>query len=407
MNVLSCPVEHAKNSAASLLNLMGDVMSSVPTIGPMLRRLRVFVASPGDVKPEREKAAEVIEHVNQEVALAKGVLLDPWRWEMDADPTIGRAQESINTKLDEAAIVILILWNRLGMPTGKADSGTVEEYEGAVRRFSQTGWPRILTYYSQRKGKPLNAEETAQRQKVLEFQKKHPEIFAAAYSTTSEFAEKLETHLGRLVNEIAAPPAPVRRYKKLLYVKVNHLREKTADAPPVYRRKVERLAEDVQTVDVYDEAVYFTLELFPSKKKLERRTDQSSGVVDPRIIIPLKYPLEFGDKYAARAPNTAQMEVDAESDTLLTISHFENGLQSNEQDFASRVEEDAEYARMIVDFSSIPDAQTVVLPGSAWVRREGKDQEAEIVTLGGSMYMVSCEDAKAGDYLGMRFTFQR
>jgi hypothetical protein len=382
-------------------------MSSVPTIGPVLHRLRVFVASPGDVKPEREKASEVIEHVNKNVALAKGVLFDPWLWEVDAIPTIGRAQESINTKLDEAAIVILILWNRLGMPSGKADSGTVEEYEGAVRRFSQTGWPRILTYYSQRKGKPLNAEENIQRQKVLEFQKLHPEIFAAAYSTTTEFAEKLETHLSSLVDEIGAPAGPVRRYRKLLYVKVTYLREKTAGTTPVYRRNVERLAEDARAVDIYDEAVYYTLELFSSKKKPERRTDQSSGVVDPRIMIPLKYPLVFGDKYAARAANTAQMEVDGETDTLLTISHFENGLQGNEQEFASRVEENAEYARMIVDFSSIPDARSVVLLGRAWVTRDGKEEDAQVLTLGESMYMVSCEDAKAGDYLGMRFTIQR
>jgi hypothetical protein len=29
------------------------------------------------------------------------------------------------------------------------------------------------------------------------------------------------------------------------------------------------------------------------------------------------------------------------------------------------------------------------------------------MTLGDSMYMVSCEEAKAGDYLGMSFTIQR
>jgi hypothetical protein len=387
---------------------MENAMSSVPTIGPMLRRLRIFVASPGDVKIEREKATEVIERVNKNAALAKGVLLDPWLWEVDAQPAIGRPQESINTKLDEAAIVILILWNRLGTPSGKADSGTVEEYEGAFKRFRQTGWPRILAYYSQRKGKPLNADENAQRQKVLDFQKQHPEIFAAEYCTTAEFAEKLESHLINAVNEIAAPSAaPVGRYKKLLYVKVTYLREKTAGATPVYHREVERLAEETRTVDVYDEAVYYTLEIFPSKKKIERRTDQSSGVVDPRMIIPLRYPLVFGDKFAARAANTAQMDVDGETDTLLTISHFENGLQGNEQNFASRVEEDAEYARMIVDFSSIPDARTRVLPGSAWLRREGKDEKTELMTLGDSMYMVSCEEAKAGDYLGMSFTIQR
>ena len=101
------------------------------------------------------------------------------------------------------------------------------------------------------------------------------------------------------------------------------------------------------------------------------------------------------------------MEVDSDTDTLLTISHFENGLQGNEQEFASRVEENAEYARMIVDFSSIPDARRVVLLGRAWVSREGKDEDAQVVTLGESMYMISCEDAKAGDYLGMRFAIQR
>jgi hypothetical protein len=345
--------------------------------------------------------------VNKNVALAKGVLLDPWLWEMDAVPAIGRAQESINAKLDEAAIVILILWNRMGMPTGNADSGTVEEYERAVRRFSQTGWPRILTYYSQRERGPLKPEENAQQQKVLKFKEHHPEIFSVEFSTTTEFAEKLEAHLFQLVDEIAAPARPVRRYRKLLYVKVTYLREKAAGTAPVYRRNVERLAEDVRTVDIYDEAVYFTLELFPSKKKPTRRTHQSGGVVDPRIIIPLKYPLVFGDKYAARAANTAQMEVDGETDTLLTISHFENGLQGNEQEFASRVEEDAEYARMIVDFSSIPDARRLVLPGRAWVRRGEKDEDAQVVTLGESMYMISCEDANAGDYLGMSFTIQR
>ena len=30
-------------------------MSTIPTIGPSLRRLRVFVASPGDVETERKQ----------------------------------------------------------------------------------------------------------------------------------------------------------------------------------------------------------------------------------------------------------------------------------------------------------------------------------------------------------------
>jgi len=382
-------------------------MSNVPTIGPMLRRLRVFVASPGDVKSEREKVTGVINRINAQIGVAKGILLDPWLWEVDAPPDIGEAQQSINKYLDEAAVVILILWNRLGTPTSEAASGTVEEYGRALARKKSSGWPRVMTYYSQRRCPPLNEEQTAQRQKVLGFQKEHTEIFAGTYNNTAEFVEKLEKNLGQLVHEIAAPAGLMRRYKKLLYVKVTYLRTKAAGAAPVYRRNVERLADDVRMVDVYDEAVYYTLEIFPSKKKVERRTDQSSGVVDPRMVIPLQYPLEVGDKYAARAADTAQMEVRGETDSLLTISHFENGLQGSEQEFCTRVEEDAEYARMIVDFSSIPDAKKLVQQRSAWVRRDGKDQVAQILALGDSIYMVSCEDARAGDYLGMSFTFVR
>jgi hypothetical protein len=373
----------------------------------MLRRLRVFVASPGDVKAEREKVREIIDRVNERVALAKGILLDPWLWEVDAIPEIGEAQQSINKYLDEAAIVILILWNRMGMPTSQAASGTVEEYERALARFKKTGWPHVMAYFSQQKGDPLSAEQTDQRKKVLDFQKAHTEIFSASYSKPKEFCEKLEKHLGELVDKLAAPAGLQRRYQKLLYVKVTHLRTKAADTAPVYRRNVERLAEDIRMVDVYDEAVYYTLELFSSKKKVERRTDQSSGVVDPRMMIPLRYPLVFGDKFAGRAANTAQMEVSDETDTLLTVSHFVNGLQGREQEFASRVEEDADYARMIVDFSSIPDARTFVQQQSAWVRRDDQDQAAKVESLGESIYMVSCEDAKAGDYLGMSFTIVR
>jgi hypothetical protein len=60
-------------------------------------------------------------------------------------------QGQIDRYLDDAAKVVLILWNRLGTPTGEAASGTVEEFERAVDRFHKSGWPRILVYYCNRK----------------------------------------------------------------------------------------------------------------------------------------------------------------------------------------------------------------------------------------------------------------
>jgi hypothetical protein len=46
--------------------------------------VRVVVASPGDVKPERDIAVRVIEELNRTTAADRGLLLEAVRWETDA-----------------------------------------------------------------------------------------------------------------------------------------------------------------------------------------------------------------------------------------------------------------------------------------------------------------------------------
>jgi hypothetical protein len=72
---------------------------------------------------------------------------------------------------------------------------------------------------------------------------------------------------------------------------------------------------------------------------------------------------------------------------------------------ATRIAEDAEYARLIVDFSSIPEARRFVLPRAAYLITAAGPQDAKIVPFGESIFMVSCENAKEGDLLKMCFTF--
>lgn len=378
-------------------------------IQKMVWRIRVFVASPGDVEDERRGVPSVIARVNERQALRQGILLDPWLWEMDAVPGIGRVQEQINPNLDEAAVVILVLWNRLGTPSGKAQSGTVEEFERAVERYGRTGWPRVLVYYCNRASTLETEDQLAQRELVLQFKKDHSkDVLAASFDTLEDFDEQLETHLGAVVDDIAAVPltgqAP-QSYRKLLYVKVTCLRQKKAGATAFYQRTVDRLPADDRMVQVYDEAVYYTLEMFSEKKKPGPRTERTQGVVDPRMVIPLKNPLVFSDEDAGLIPQTVQMEVNEECDTLLTVSHFENGMQGKDQYFATRISEDAQQARIIVDFSSVPDAKRFVIPGAAYLVTSAGEVDAKIEPFGESMYMASCENAKEGDLLKMTFTF--
>jgi hypothetical protein len=99
--------------------------------------LRVFVGSPSDVKNERGRLEEVISELNETGQL--GIRFDLVRWETKAYPGIGEdSQAVINEQiLDDYDVFIGIMWHRLGTPTGRAESGTVEEYQHALQRYKE------------------------------------------------------------------------------------------------------------------------------------------------------------------------------------------------------------------------------------------------------------------------------
>lgn len=94
----------------------------------------VLIASPGDVRLDRDFVENVIREWNATHALRHRTVLLPLRWELNAvsdlhlDP-----QAAVNEQLvDHADIVIVLFRARLGTPTPRALSGTVEELERAL-----------------------------------------------------------------------------------------------------------------------------------------------------------------------------------------------------------------------------------------------------------------------------------
>jgi hypothetical protein len=190
-------------------------------------------------------------------------------------------------------------------------------------------------------------------------------------------------------------------YRKLLYIKVTHLTQQNPTAKPVYTRTLDRLEASERQVPVYDEALYYTLELFPAKRPLEARTDSSSGAVDARMVIPWQDLVRFQQDTTATIAKIAQMDVNDDTDTLLTISHFENGLQGDHQDFKSFVAEDCEEIRLAVDFSSIPGAQNFVSLKNAFLDRKA-DNKAQAIggaAITPTLFVASTKEGKKGDVL--------
>jgi len=96
--------------------------------------VRILIASPGDCNEERELARKVIYEWNSTNAYNKKIIILPVMWEYDSTPMQGTyAQEIINQQLTyHCDIAIAFFSTRVGSPTERYNSGTIEEIETAL-----------------------------------------------------------------------------------------------------------------------------------------------------------------------------------------------------------------------------------------------------------------------------------
>ena len=90
-----------------------------------------MIASPGDVEREKRAAIRVVHEWNAVHSGDRSIVLMPTTWESHASPEMGeRPQSVINRQiLQDCDLLVAIFWTRLGSPTGRSPSGTVEEVE--------------------------------------------------------------------------------------------------------------------------------------------------------------------------------------------------------------------------------------------------------------------------------------
>ena len=108
-----------------------------------------FIASPSDVRAERDACEAVIDEINRTFSDSH-ISLRLIRWENDTHPALGDDSQSvINKQLrpDEADFFIGIFWSRFGTPTPRAESGTEEEFNLALNKWEQTKSNHILMFF--------------------------------------------------------------------------------------------------------------------------------------------------------------------------------------------------------------------------------------------------------------------
>jgi hypothetical protein len=173
--------------------------------------LRIVVASPGDVKTERDCVEVVAAELNRGLADVLGLRLDVIRWETDAFPGFNAdgSQGHIDTALhiEESDLVIGIFWKRFGTPVADAASGTEHEIRKAYHSWEKSGQPQIMVYFNQMPALNSTPEETAQWQQVKQFQR--DPLFKQGlwwnYDGASAFEKVVREHLTQYLRHRTTP----------------------------------------------------------------------------------------------------------------------------------------------------------------------------------------------------------
>ncbi len=168
----------------------------------------VLVASPSDLEPERTQLEEVIRELNLSWSQSLGYRLELVRWETHGLPGIGDdPQDVLNRELpDDPDIFVGLMWSRYGTATGRAGSGTEEEFNRALERYRQDPDSiRIMFYFKEAPLAPSDIDPD-QLRRVVSFR----ESLGAegtlywTFRTLDDFVRLLRIHLSRQLQELAA-----------------------------------------------------------------------------------------------------------------------------------------------------------------------------------------------------------
>jgi hypothetical protein len=203
-----------------------------------IRLLRLFLASPSDVKDERARVERVVNELNQPGGFAEqyGVQIHLLRWE-EAVSGMGNAESVLLEQMpvEQWDIFVGVLWTRVGSPTGNVDphtgspfeSGTEEEFVRAYRAWQERGKPHLLFYRRTSAPPSLDEIDLEQLGKVKQFLARfllggdYPGLFTT-YETPEAFERRVRQDLIKLIPRLV--PRPKREHAALTPDIAQHIR---------------------------------------------------------------------------------------------------------------------------------------------------------------------------------------
>ena len=185
-----------------------------------LNQYHVFLASPGDVSVERQHVRQFFDRYNRHTAHLWNVHFEVVDWENYSTIGVGRPQELITEQTLEKyrhslALVIGIMGQRFGSPTGEAESGTEEEFNWAMQYYQKHGFPEIKWFFRKTDKLEIATDPDEalkaldQWKKVLAFRRRmqaldNP-VFYTEYLSSAGFRDVFENDLNRWLADSSRP----------------------------------------------------------------------------------------------------------------------------------------------------------------------------------------------------------
>jgi hypothetical protein len=158
----------------------------------------IMIASPGDVASERAIVRDVVYEWNAVNSNSRKVVLLPVGWETHSSPEMGApAQTLINEQvLKRCDLLVGVFWTRVGTPTERHLSGTVEEIEEHI----SIGKPAMLYFSSQPVVLDTVDMDQVNRLKAFKASCQSRGLYET-YDSHGEFKDKFYRQLQLKVNE--------------------------------------------------------------------------------------------------------------------------------------------------------------------------------------------------------------
>ncbi len=151
-----------------------------------IKQINLFISCPGDIKDEINSIEVIVKEINKTFGEISNFKIQIVHWNEDTYTDIGEdGQEIINNQIDYD-ILIGILWMKLGTPTKRDKSGTVEEINRAVKNPKK----QQLIYFKTATPNNLNLINTSELNDIMLFKK---ELSNKLLYKEFESIEKFET----------------------------------------------------------------------------------------------------------------------------------------------------------------------------------------------------------------------